>query len=208
MAFKHAHLAAASRAHSDDRLAVHRVRGGLVVVVADGAGGISGGGAAADRALALVERHLGAPRVDPFSPATWAELLAGADLEIEEDGACGETTAIVVAVSEDGLAGASVGDSGAWLVRAGGYEELTAGQHRKRRLGSGRAVPVPFERPRLDGTLLVATDGLFAYARSDALCRLACGENLDAAALALGRLVRLPSGELADDLTLVLVRRG
>jgi len=206
--FKLAQLTASSRSGTEDRLAVHHLADGLVVIVADGAGGISGGGAAADRVLAILERALGQPGIEPFASATWTQVLAEADLEIEQAPTCGETTAVVVAVSEGGLAGASVGDSGAWVVHEDGHDDLTAGQHRKRRLGSGRALPVPFERQTLRGTLLVATDGLLAFARPADIGRLARGENLDAAAQALVRLVRLPSGQFVDDVALVLLRSG
>jgi len=206
--FKLAQLTASSRSGTEDRLAVHHLAGGLVVIVADGAGGISGGGAAADRVLAILERALGQPGTEPFASATWTQVLAEADLEIEEDPACGETTAVVIAVSGGGLAGASVGDSGAWVVHEDSHDDLTAGQHRKRRLGSGRALPVPFQRPALRGTLLVATDGLLAYARPADMRRIALGEDLDAAAQTLVRLVRLPSGEFVDDVALVLLRSG
>jgi len=206
--FKLAHITASSRSGTEDRLAVHHLAGGLVVVVADGAGGVSGGGAAAERALAIVERALGQPDIEPFASATWTQVLAEADLEIEQDPACGETTAVVVAVSAGGLAGASVGDSGAWLVHEDGHDDLTAGQHRKRRLGSGRALPVPFERPALRGTLLVATDGLLACARPADICRIAREEDLDASAQALVRLVWLPSEQFVDDVALVLLRSG
>lgn len=205
---KLAHLTAASRPGTEDRLAVHHRAGGLVVVVADGAGGISGGGAAAERALAIVARALGQPGIEPFASATWTQVLAGADLEIEEDPTCGETTAVVIAVSAGGLAGASVGDSGAWGIHEDGHDDLTAGQHRKRRLGSGRALPVTFERPALRGTLLVATDGLLAYARPADMHRIAQEEDLEAAAQALVQLVRLPSGQFVDDVALVLLRFG
>ena len=208
MTFKLAQLTASSRSGTEDRLAVHHLADGLVVIVADGAGGISGGGAAADRVLAILERALGQPGIEPFASATWTQVLAEADLEIEQAPTCGETTAVVVAVSEGGLAGASVGDSGAWVVHEDGHDDLTAGQHRKRRLGSGRALPVPFERQTLRGTLLVATDGLLAFARPADIGRLARGENLDAAAQALVRLVRLPSGQFVDDVALVLLRSG
>ena len=137
------------------------------------------------------------------------EVLAGADLVLEADHDAGETTAVVVAVAEGGLVGASCGDSCAWVVQADGRtDDLTARQHRKRRLGSGRAGPVAFARPGLAGTLLVATDGLFNYARPERIVGVALQEDLDGAAMDLIQLVRLPGGGLQDDVGLVLVRPG
>lgn len=198
--------AASFRAATEDRFAVHGAPGGLVVVVADGAGGVPGGAAAADRVLELVERTLGQGAFDPFT-WSWAELLRQADAMLDSDRTCGETTAVVVAVSGGRLVGASCGDSAAWVVEGDAYDDLTARQHRKRRLGSGRAEPVAFERASFVGTLLVATDGLFSYAKPTDVCACALESNLDGAASRLVELARLPrSGDLLDDVAIVLVR--
>lgn len=194
---------------SEDRTAVHHVPGGVVVVVADGAGGIAGGGPAADLVLRVVAEAIAQPGFPPFTPAAWTELLVRADALVVRDRMAGETTCVVVAVRDDGrMVGASVGDSGAVVVGAGGrIDELTEGQHRKRRLGGGRATPALFERPDLDGVLVIATDGLFSYARPEVIAQaVATYEDLDATAQALVELVRLPSGSFMDDVALVLVR--
>jgi serine/threonine protein phosphatase PrpC len=137
------------------------------------------------------------------------EVLTRADSLLEADPAAGETTAVVVAVAGDLLVGASCGDSGAWAVRPDGHiDNLTAGQRRKPRLGSGGAVPLPFSRSGLKGTLLVATDGLFNYAKAERIAAVAPGDDLEGVAQSLVRLVRLPGGELQDDVGLVLVRVG
>jgi serine/threonine protein phosphatase PrpC len=77
------------------------------------------------------------------------------------------------------------------------------------RLGSGRASPVSFSRPALEGTLVVATDGLFNYASRNGIADaiLACGEDVDAAACKLVERVRLPRGSFMDDMAAVVVRR-
>jgi serine/threonine protein phosphatase PrpC len=205
-----AHAAASFRRDSEDRAAIHPVPGGLVVVVSDGAGGLPGGAAAAERVLALVAEGLRRGDVDPADAGAWVARLALADADVEADGACGEATAVVVAVFEDGrVIGASAGDSGALLVdERGVHDELTAGQHRKRRLGSGRAAPVPFTRSGVAGTLVVASDGLFAYARADAIARVVAGPGpLDHVAAALVEIVRPPrSRDLVDDVAIVVVR--
>ncbi len=115
---------------------------------------------------------------------------------------------MVIAVSEQGLVGASSGDSGAWMVGAdASIDDLTAGQHPKLRLGSGKARPVSFSRPKLQGTLLVATDGLFNYARPQRIAELVLGDDLDLAVKELVQLVRLPAGGLQDDVGAVLLRQ-
>jgi hypothetical protein len=101
---------------------------------------------------------------------------------------------------EELLVGASCGDSGAWVVCANGrVDDLTARQRRKPRLGSGGAMPVSFSRPRLAGTLLVATDGLFNYALPEKISAVALGDDPDGAARDLIQLVRLPGAGLQDD---------
>jgi hypothetical protein len=52
----------------------------------------------------------------------------------------------------------SAGDSEAYVVTTAGVDDLTASQSRKR-LGSGKASPVPFLRAALDGALVVGPMG-------------------------------------------------
>lgn len=203
------HVATAAASYCDateDRLAVHQLDGGVVVVVADGAGGMGGGGRAADLTLKIVGEAIEHGAFNVFSADPWAELLIHADAIIASDRHAGETTIVVVAVAEDGrVVGASCGDSGAVVVGADGdLDDLTAGQHKKRRLGSGRALPVAFERALLDGTLVVATDGLLSFAGPEVIARFAVEHE---AAEALVRAVTLPSGTLQDDVAVVVVRR-
>jgi serine/threonine protein phosphatase PrpC len=54
--------------------------------------------------------------------------------------------------------------------------------------------------------LLVATDGLHAYAATAAIVEAAGSAALDDAARMLIALPRLPSGEVPDDIAVVLVR--
>ncbi|HEX7604842.1 MAG TPA: hypothetical protein VF316_24655 [Polyangiaceae bacterium] len=86
-------------------------------------------------------------------------------------------------------------------------DDLTIDQKRKLGLGSGRAVPVAFGRPILEGTLVVASDGLMAYARTDVVGEvvLGAGDDLDELAHQLVDRVRLPSSDLMDDVAIVVV---
>ncbi len=179
----------------------------VIVVVADGVGGISGGAMAAELLVRLVEQAILAPDFTPRRAGAWIELLTRADLALESDLHAGETTGIVLAVHERGLVGASCGDSGAWQIGDdGSIDDLTAAQHRKLRLGSGKARPVGFSRPSLARALVVATDGLFSYARPSALAERVLDADLESAVNALVKLVRLPSGGLQDDVGVVLIR--
>jgi serine/threonine protein phosphatase PrpC len=201
-----AHASAAPRVLGDDRIALLEHGDVSIVIVADGAGGLSGGAVAAERLIQFVRGALAAPAFEPLRAERWALLLERVDLELERDPHAGETTAVVVAVSDHGLVGASAGDSAAWVVHPDRVDDLTAGQHRKRRLGSGTACPVTFARDRLAGTLVVATDGLMSYAPSTRIAAAVRQVDLGRAARELIQLVRLPSGELQDDVGVVLVR--
>jgi serine/threonine protein phosphatase PrpC len=212
MPFESATACASFRAHSEDRFAVHTVHGGLVIFVADGAGGIPGGGAAADLVHQFVEHAIADPHFKPFDPESWVAMLVEADSEAEQDRIAGETTCVVVALADTGgFVGASVGDSGALVIRSDGTtDELTDEQQRKRRIGSGRASPVTFKRAGLEGVLVVASDGLFAYARPDRIAEVVLATPaLDELPKLLVNSVRLPtSGDLQDDVAIVLARRA
>ncbi|MHC4985187.1 MAG: protein phosphatase 2C domain-containing protein [Planctomycetota bacterium] len=199
------HVVAAGK-RGQDRAEVIETDRGVVVVVADGAGGSGGGKEAADSvvmwAKALVSRG-----GDLGATATWLDLLTRVDAQLEAAGG-GQTTAVVAAVTDSAIVGASVGDSAAWLIGSEGHTNLTAEQVRKPLLGSGRAKPVAFTAGGSDDTLLVATDGLVKYASVDRVCAAARKMNLHTAAAELVDLVRLKSGALPDDVGLALCRRA
>jgi serine/threonine protein phosphatase PrpC len=135
-------------------------------------------------------------------------LLRAVDQDLAAQGIGGETTAVIAIVSASGVVGASVGDSGAWVVRADDHVDLTSAQVRKPLVGSGSAHPVRFEHGAFDGTLVVATDGLFKYARQADTCSAARDADMASVPSALVGLVRLPSGGLQDDVAIVVCRTG
>jgi serine/threonine protein phosphatase PrpC len=201
MRFDHAIEIAASRGTGQDRAAVFsHASGSLVVALADGAGGTGGG---AEAAQAVIDAVSTAVHADP---ASFEELLAALDREPARLGH-GQTTAIVLRLDDLGIIGASVGDSGAWLIE-GDHRivDLTASQRRKPLLGSG-AIVTPFAAGRIgSSTLLVASDGLLKYAPSSDVARIATQRDLREAASSLVVRVRLASGELPDDVAIVLAR--
>lgn len=192
--------ATASPGVSQDRLLVLPAGRRVLLAVADGAGGAGGGARAAELALSFLALWEGDERKD------WAAGLEEIDHKLFQDTAAGETTVALVLAGPDGVEGASIGDSGAWLIGARGSQDLTEHQQRVPRLGSGRALAVPFELDSLDGTLLCATDGLFRYASPARICEAAAHPDLDEAAEQLLALVRLSSGRLQDDVALILCR--
>jgi PPM family protein phosphatase len=142
-----------------DRAEIIALDNRTMFVVADGAGGISGGAQAADLFVRSV-REAAPGLASEEGCCQWLHFL---DHKIAEANDCGETTGIVVMVRSDGLFGASVGDSAAWLFTPDSKQELTAGQSRKPFLGTGVAYPREFVCNSNQGTLVVATDGLWKY---------------------------------------------
>lgn len=206
MALAHAVQIQANRPPGDDRAAVIAHAGGVVAVLADGAGGTGRGAAEAAESLITWTRALVSRDAGLQGAAPWHDLLTRADRQISMNS--GQTTGVVVAVTEQHLVGASVGDSRAWLVGPSGFDDLTAGQSRKPLLGSGEAKVVSFERTTWQGTLLLASDGLINYAPAPRICEIARQGDLEQAARDLVKLVRLKSGELQDDVSVILCRRA
>ncbi len=188
---------------NEDRAAVIEHHSQTILVVADGAGGMSGGAEAAEMVLRMLRNKL-TPSAIAINKHFWGKTLKEIDISLERDRNAGEAAAVVVCVSPAGLAGASVGDSGALLVTQNACTDLTSKQRRKPLLGSGMAIPVSFDCQRSEGRLLVATDGLLKYARRDNICSVAREGNLEATARNLVDLVRLRSGKLQDDVALIL----
>jgi serine/threonine protein phosphatase PrpC len=181
-----------------DRATAVQFESQLAVVLADGAGGTTHGSGAAKAVVDAVSQN-------PAACADAGSLLDTLDDPVRLHG--GQTTAVIAVLSAENVAGASVGDSGAWIIGAHSIADLTRSQQRKPLLGAG-CVPVSFENPFPAGsTLLVASDGLLRYAKSVDIARIARDRSLEAAGKALIELVRLPSGKLQDDVAVVLCRR-
>jgi PPM family protein phosphatase len=197
-AFIHAVEICPRRGAGQDRVAVVSDPDRVIIALADGAGGTSGGERAA---MAVIEAAMRSPVDD------WPMILAELELDPDRLGP-GQTTAVILTVTRAGITGASAGDSGAWLIRGDEIEDLTRAQHRKPLIGD-HSLAVPFAGgPLAGGTLLVASDGLLRFAKPEAIARAALGPDLATAAHELVALVRLPSGELPDDLAIVLCREA
>lgn len=180
----------------DDRACVVRRGEELVVVVADGAGGMAGASAAAEKVVARL------PEESLDSVTACEQALERLDQELTH---VGESTAVVLVFGKGSVWGASVGDSEAWLLHDGLAIELTADQRRKPVLGSGHARATGFGPRTFRGRLLVGTDGLFKYAAHGRVVQLAVDLVPAEAVLSLTQAARLPSGGLQDDVAVVVV---
>jgi len=182
----------------EDKVAAWSESDRCVIVVADGAGGTGLGGQAA----AAVVDGVRSAAAHAHSPEAWVGVLQQIDARIGP----GESTAVVVDVDRDGICGASVGDSQAWLVKGADLTSLTAGQHRKPLVGSGEATPVGFAHGRLDGVLIVATDGFCSYVKREEMLKVIPYEETAVLPRRLLALVRLRSSGLNDDAGIVVCR--
>jgi len=194
-------LTAAGNPENQDRgLIVHDCQR-TVLCVADGAGGLSGGGEAASIAVELARQN--ASTIG--NTDSCLEVLRKMDAAIAKDSIAGETTCALVIVAPQEVFGASVGDSGVWLIPQDGvHMDLTHGQQRKPFIGSGSAWPISFRCPRQAGSVLLATDGLLKYTSAERIIATCREHAPDVAAQRLIELVRYPSGSLPDDVTLIL----
>jgi serine/threonine protein phosphatase PrpC len=190
---------------TQDRAETIETPSALVVVLADGAGGMGGGAEAADLLVQTAKEWVGAAEKPP-DETDWCLWLAEMDSALERDRRAGETTGVCLSISASGIAGASVGDSEAWLLDSTGTIRLTRRQRRKPLLGSGEAFPVPFTARDVSGDLLVASDGLFNYTSAEQIERAFSEPNPARVTDRLIELVRLRSGEFWDDVTVVVLR--
>ena len=182
-----------------DRVEIFRWDNRVLIAIADGAGGISGGTEAAELFMHLVR----ASAASLISAAACRQLLNRIDRELTIPAECGETTGLLAAIEANGgIFGAGVGDSLAWFFSSSQRLELTQQQKRKPLLGSGVAVARPFTKSPCEGTIVIATDGLWKYTSLELIENRV--RNGDPVRLAdeLSELVRLPSGTFPDDVAI------
>lgn len=192
-------VAAARPGRGQDRVAAVEICGRLLVVVADGAGGVSGGAEAADYVVAAVLERRRAGEV-----SDWAAVLGDVDRAMAARGTRGLAAAVVLEVLGDGrVFGASVGDCEAHVFGPSNFC-LTHRQVRKPLLGDGSATPVGFAYSFGAGTLVAATDGLWKHAVASWSPLAAIQRPLEVAAAGLIDLLTLPSGELRDDVAVAV----
>lgn len=185
-----------------DRMEIFRFDQHAVLVVADGSGSRSGAAQAAE----LVIRCARTVAANLRGPEEALRFLCEVDQMIAQATDAGETTGVIVAVSAGELFGANVGDSAAWLFTPAGKEELT--RVRKPYLGTGVAAPHQFARKSAQGTLVVASDGLWKYTSLELIEQKIRMEDPTRLAEKLGDLVRLRSGAFPDDIAIATYQIG
>ncbi len=193
-----AHAVEKYRAKCEDRVDVIHEDQRTVVVVADGAGGTGCGDTAAEYLIREVRSYY----KTIHSADDWTALLRQIDNQIS----IGETTAIVVDIRPYGIAGSSVGDCQALVVSGDTIIDLTEHQVRKPLIGSGDCQPVAFMHPPLAELLIAGTDGLFDYAKREEIVHAVIGNEFYEIPRKCIEMVQLPTGELWDDVGIVVAR--
>lgn len=180
-----------------DRAEILRLGDKIVVLLADGSGGRSGAAQAAERFIRSAREA-----AETLTTAQdCVQLLIALDQEIERTADCGETTGVIVVVTSTAIFGGNVGDSAAWLFTSDTKEELT--RVRKPYLGTGVAAPHQFQWDLTEGTLAVASDGLWKYTSLEAIENKLNTAQPEGLAAELADLVRLRSGAFPDDVAIV-----
>ena len=170
-----------------------------VFAFGDGAGGSIDGLSAAKTFVANVEECA----KDLTLNSNCIRLLKQSDYNIAQ----GETTGILLILESGEIAGASVGDSSAKIIHHDSVTDLTAGQSRKPRLGTGDAEPRSFSGNLETGLLIISSDGLWNYVNESRLREAACGIDFPISGRLVTDLVRLNSGALHDDVGIMLIRK-
>lgn len=186
----------------DDRVLIrHLPDQAILVLLADGATGGGYGAMAAECFIGIMRDC-----VSSFEQAANGIRLGFrmADQRIGGFANACDTTGIALVVHDDRYLCASVGDSSIFMAAPDGIIELTQGQHRKPRVGSGIREPVLHEG-RVTGPLLLASDGLLMS--PDAAFNLVRAERdgENAAGLASAVTNQAERKWLFDDLAVVVI---
>lgn len=178
----------------EDRIALVETADRTIIIVADGAGGVAGGAAAAEALC----------RAPTLGASAWSVWLSQQDAALAAK-STGLAAAVILAIDDDGMIhGASVGDCEAWVFTKNEALPLTDQQVRKPLLGDGAALPVNFTARVTEGTVLIASDGLWKYMKPARIAEAAALRPLESAVDALVAGARLPSGAMQDDIAIVI----
>lgn len=194
--------AVAVRPHPEDPRA-------LLCSLADGQGGQVGGAAASRLAVReSLDAASALPVEQLLESSAWYGIVSAADEAVDDDDEAGLTTLISLCITEEGICGASCGDSAALLIDGEREPWLTENQRKNPPVGSSAARPVTFAtRLGPSWKLLVMSDGVWNYIGWDGVARLAKQSSGEELIFALRQAVLDSNGgKLPDDFTAALVQ--
>jgi serine/threonine protein phosphatase PrpC len=203
------------REGNEDRFIVREKDGTVLIAVADGVGGGPGGEIAADAAVEMLasrffEKAAGLSVEDRLAEAIRdanTAVLEAAERSGKQEAA---STLVAAAVRGDRAVIANLGDSRAYLVRAGAPHQLTEDHAASVAHGITRFVGDPrgvqpdvfVEDLRAGDRLVLCSDGLTRHVEPAEIAAHASGRDLDRAATSLVDLANARGGE--DNVTLVV----
>ena len=175
--------------------------------LADGQGGRSGGGIAAQTAVLMALNAACAMKTEVLlSPLSWLDICNTADRGVAAEPNTGYCTLVALVATGEWVVGASSGDSAAVLIQGHSAAILTDRQHKNPPVGSGAAKFEAFSaRPGMRWRGLVASDGVWKYVgweRMIAVGRSAQGNQI---AEELRREVIQSHKFLPDDFSVIVI---
>lgn len=205
------------RERNEDRWLTRAYAGTLLLAVADGVGGEPGGALASETAVAALGRAFAPPGFNESARSALGAAVQEANRAVLSTagdppgsaGPAGATTLVAAAVRGREAAIANLGDSRAYLVRAGAARQLTT-DHRGDRphsitrfLGDPRGVQpdIFVETLERGDRLVLCSDGLTLHVGAEEIAGLTVGAPA-AAADALVALAKKRGGE--DNVTVVI----
>ena len=190
-----------NQSSGQDRIEIVRSGDSATVVLADGSGGISGGGEAADYVVnELVKKEY------PQQAVVLMDELLRIDSELMQTPLLGESTVILITLEENQFTGAAVGDSEIYQFSSGELINLAEHKEPKPALGSTGCFPATFQGDLQAGRVLICSDGLWKYSGIEKIKASLKEPNLEVAADSLLECAKLPNGKLQDDVSLIVVQ--
>lgn len=190
--------------HGADRIKILEKEDYTALLLADGAGGMSGAQEAAEYIIQSLEKQYEGmskvPHIDTLEPN-----LRNLDRALQREQYAGNTTCVLIFITEQEVYGVSVGDSRCWLYTDLFQLELTAHQYKQPVLGTGNAVPVAFGPFEKNGTLLIGSDGVFDYLKKSVIDSIIEGDSdLAEKPKLILQATKETNSRLMDDISIVI----
>ena len=232
------HTDIGARQEQQDRVAVFEKEGALLLAVADGLGGLTGGALAAETVMEVAESCFGPSDAGSDPAALFRSIVSGARRRCHQLGAermlDPHTTCVLLRLTAAGAHWAHVGDSRLYRFEDGRIAERTLDHSRVEELrllgriteGEMRTHPErnlmnraigSWDPPEISegsapaaagGAFLLATDGLWENAAPAELEEAIAAEDLSAGLRKLVAGARRKGGATCDNITVAAARRS
>jgi len=197
--------------HANEDAIAHRLHPATdnfaLCALADGQGGRSGGGIAAQAAVLLALDAACAVKPEALlSPLRWLEVCNVTDREVAAKPDTGYCTLVALAAAGAWVVGASSGDSAAVLILEHSSVILTDRQYKNPPVGSGAVKFEAFSsRPGVRWRVLVVSDGVWKYVGWERMIAVGRSAQGNQVAEELRREVLQSHGLLPDDFSVITI---